>query len=180
MQWFLDHNKDVAEHVDTSQRSEGGPRLLLTIANRQKLERIYKYVFDQDEFLSDHGVRALSKYHKDHPYMLTLDGRTHIVDYEPGESTSDLFGGNSNWRGPIWFPLNFQLIESMQRVHYYYGDDFQVGVPRLGSGKKMSLWTAASEVSRRLTRTFLAAPRREEGGLRRIRRFFRMIRTGAT
>jgi hypothetical protein len=154
MQWFLDHNKDVADHVDMSQRSDRGPRLLLTIANRKKLERIYKYVFDENEFLSTYGLRALSKYHAEHPYALTLDGRTHIVDYEPGESTSDLFGGNSNWRGPVWFPLNFLLIESMQRVHYYYGDDFQVECPAR-SGNQLSLWSAASEVSRRLTRLFL-------------------------
>src|SRR5262249_6157520 len=131
-----------------------GPRLLLTIANRKKLERIYKYVFDENEFLSKYGLRALSKYHQDHPYALTLDGRTHIVDYEPGESTSDLFGGNSNWRGPIWFPLNFLLIESLQRVHYYYGDDFQVEFPTR-SGNKLSLWSAASEISRRLSHIFL-------------------------
>jgi len=154
MQWFVDHNKDVAEHVDMSRRSENGPRLLLTIANRKKLERIYGYVLDEDEFLSQHGVRALSKFHKDNPFRLQVDGQTHSVDYEPAESTSSLFGGNSNWRGPVWFPLNFLLIESMQRVHYYYGDEFQVECPAR-SGKNMSLWSAAAEVSRRLSRLFL-------------------------
>ena len=103
MQWFVDHNKDVADHVDMSRRSENGPRLLLTIANRKKLERIYRYVFDEDEFLSQHGVRALSKFHKDNPYRLQVDGQTHSVDYEPAESSSSLFGGNSNWRGPSGF-----------------------------------------------------------------------------
>jgi len=154
MQWFLEHNKDVAEHVDMSRKSDRGARLLLTIANRKKLERIYRYVFDEDEFLSPHGLRALSKFHKEHPYKLEVDGRTHTVDYEPAESSTSLFGGNSNWRGPVWFPLNFLLIESLQRVHYYYGDDFQVECPAR-SGRQMSLWSAASEVSRRLTRIFL-------------------------
>ena len=155
MDWFLKHHADVAEHVDMSRRSkDGGARLLLTIANRRKLERIYRFVFDENEFLSLHGVRALSKFHKDHPFTLNLDGVTHKVDYEPAESTSDLFGGNSNWRGPVWFPLNFLLIESMQRIHYYYGDEFKVECPT-GSGKALSLWDAASELSRRLSHIFL-------------------------
>lgn len=154
MQWFLDHNKDVADHVDMSQKSDRGARLLLTIANRKKLERIYKYVFDEDEFLSPHGLRALSKFHKSNPYNLEMGGQTHTVDYEPAESQSGLFGGNSNWRGPIWFPLNFLMIESMQRVHYYYGDEFKVECPTR-SGNQVTLWNAASELSRRLSRIFL-------------------------
>lgn len=154
MQWFLDHNKDVADHVDMSRRSEKGARLLLTIANRQKLERIYPYVFDENEFFSPHGVRALSKVHQDCPFVIAVDGQSHSVDYEPAESTSDLFGGNSNWRGPVWFPMNFLLIESLQRIHYYYGDDFTVECPT-GSGQKKTLWEAASEVSRRLSHIFL-------------------------
>jgi hypothetical protein len=154
MRWFLDHHPDLGEHVDMSRHTEHGPRLLLSIANRKKLERIYRYVFDENEFFSPHGVRALSKFHKDHPYVLDLDGHSSAVDYEPGESTSDLFGGNSNWRGPIWFPMNFLLMESMQRVHYYYGDEFQVEVPT-GSGKKKTLWNAASEIARRLSGIFL-------------------------
>jgi hypothetical protein len=154
MQWFLDHHTDLAEHVDMSRRSERGVRLLLTIANRKKLERIYKYVFDEKEFLSPHGIRSVSKFHLEHPFGLSLAGQDRFVDYEPGESTSDLFGGNSNWRGPIWFPLNFLLIESLQRIHYYYGDEFKVEVPT-GSGQQKTLWQAASEVSRRLSHIFL-------------------------
>jgi len=159
MRWFLDHHADVAEHVDMSRRTERGARLLLTIANRKKLERIYRYLLDENEFLSPHGVRALSKFHRDHPFVLNVDGRSHSVDYEPAESVTDLFGGNSNWRGPVWFPMNFLLIESIQRVHYYYGDEFQVEFPT-GSGKKLTLWDASSELSRRLSRIFL----RREGG----------------
>jgi len=154
MQWFLDHHPDTHEHVEISHRTAKGPRLLLTIANREKLERIYRYVFDENEFLSPHGIRALSKFHRDHPFVLTVDGQTHSVSYEPGESGTDLFGGNSNWRGPIWFPMNFLLIESMQRVHFYYGDEFTVECPT-GSGVRKTLWNAASDLSRRLSHIFL-------------------------
>jgi hypothetical protein len=154
MEWFLAHNPDVAEHVDKSERTEKGARLLLSIANREKLERIYKYVLDENEFLSPHGFRALSKFHKDHPFVLSVNGNSQAVDYEPAESTGNLFGGNSNWRGPVWFPLNFLLIESFQRVNYYYGDSFKVQCPT-GSGQQMTLWDVAREVSRRLSHLFL-------------------------
>jgi len=154
MQWFLDHHADLAEHVDLTKRLAAGPRLLLTIANRAKLERIYGYLLDEKEFFSPHGVRALSKFHKQHPFTLSFDGQTHTVDYEPGESTTDLFGGNSNWRGPVWIPMNFLLIESMQRVHFYYGDEFQVECPT-GSGRNKNLWDVACELSRRLSHIFL-------------------------
>jgi hypothetical protein len=154
MQWFLDHHAVVAEHVEMSRRTPKGPYLLLTIANRVKLERIYRYVLDEKEFLSPFGVRALSKYHEDHPFTLSVDGQNHSVNYEPGESTTELFGGNSNWRGPIWFPMNFLLIESMQRIHHYYGDGFKVECPT-GSGHWTTLWDVASQISRRLSHIFL-------------------------
>jgi hypothetical protein len=154
MDWFLKHHPDMGEHVDMSRRSESGKRLLLTIANRKKLERICGYLFSENEFLSPFGFRALSKYHKENPYVLTIDGHSQEVDYEPSESTTGLFGGNSNWRGPIWFPMNFLLIEALQRIHYYYGDEFKIECPT-GSGVRMTLWEAAREVSQRLTRIFL-------------------------
>ncbi len=154
MQWFLDHHTDVAEHVDMSRKTPKGARLLLTIANRPKLERIYRYVLDENEFLSPHGIRALSKFHLDHPFLLRFDTQQYSVGYEPAESTTDLFGGNSNWRGPVWFPTNFLLIESLQRVHYYYGDEFKVECPT-GSGSRKTLWEVASELSRRLSHIFL-------------------------
>ena len=153
-QWFLDHHPGVADHLDMSRRSDHGRRYLLTIANRRKLERIYRYVLDENEFLSPHGVRALSKFHRDHPFVLNFDGQSHQVDYEPGESATELFRGNSNWRGPVWFPMNILLIESMQRIHFYYGDEFRVEFPS-GSGQQKTLWEAASEISRRLSRIFL-------------------------
>jgi len=154
MQWFLDHHKDVSQHVEMSRRTPKGPYLLLTIANRKKLERIYRYVLDPKEFLSPFGVRALSKYHADHPFTLSIDGQSHSVSYEPGESSTDLFGGNSNWRGPVWFPMNFLLIESIQRIHHYYGDNFKVEFPT-GSGQVKTLWEVASDLSRRLSHIFL-------------------------
>jgi len=154
MNWFLGHNRDVRDHVDMSCKTEHGSRLLLTIANRKKLERIYRYMLDETEFLSPHGVRALSKFHAANPFVLSVDGQTSFVDYEPAESTSDLFGGNSNWRGPVWFPMNFLLIEALQRIHHYYGDEFKVECPA-GSGTQMTLWGAASEISRRLSHIFL-------------------------
>jgi hypothetical protein len=154
MEWFLNHHKDVAMHVDMSRRSDKGARLLLTIANRSKLERIYRYVLDEKEFLSPYGIRALSKFHDEHPFILSVDGAKASVDYEPAESSTDMFGGNSNWRGPVWFPLNFLLIESMQRIHYYYGDEFKVECP-VGSGHQASLWDISTELSRRMTHIFL-------------------------
>ncbi|MGH9683674.1 MAG: MGH1-like glycoside hydrolase domain-containing protein [Candidatus Acidiferrales bacterium] len=154
MEWFLVHHPDVAQHVDMSRRTDKGVRLLLTIANRQKLERIYRYLLDENEFLSPYGIRALSKYHRDHPFDVHVNGSTYSVDYEPGESTTDMFGGNSNWRGPVWFPMNFLLIESLQRIHYYYGDEFKVECP-VRSGQKKTLWEVSCEISRRLTRIFL-------------------------
>jgi len=154
MQWFLDHHPDLGEHVDMSQRTARGTRLLLTIANRKKLERIYRYVFDENEFLSPYGVRALSKCHGEHPFVIHHDGQGYAVDYEPAESTTALFGGNSNWRGPVWFPMNFLLIESLQRIHFYYGNEFKVEYPT-GSGQQRTLWGAATEISQRLTHIFM-------------------------
>jgi hypothetical protein len=155
MQWFLDHHPDVRDHVDMSQQTKHGPRLLLSIANRAKLERIYRYVFDENEFLSEHGVRALSKYHLQNPFEIRdREGITHGVDYEPAESTTDLFGGNSNWRGPVWFPMNFLLIEALQRVHFYYGEGFKVEYPT-GSGQQKTLWQASAALSKRLSHIFL-------------------------
>jgi hypothetical protein len=159
MEWFLNHHPDVAEHVDMSRVTPRGPRLLLTIANRTKLERIYRYMLDEKEFFSPYGIRSLSKFHLEHPFELAVDGRRNSVKYEPGESSSDVFGGNSNWRGPVWFPMNILLIESMQRVHYYYGDEFKVECPT-GSGQKKTLWNIAGELSRRLSGIFV----RHDGG----------------
>jgi len=154
MQWFIDHSPELAGHIDMSQQTKDGPRRLLSIVNRERLVRVLRYMLDESEFLSPHGVRALSKFHQEHPYTLHLDGYTHTVDYEPAESTTAMFGGNSNWRGPVWFPMNFLLIESLQKFHYYFGDPLKVEFPT-GSGQPATLWEVTSEISRRLTRLFL-------------------------
>jgi hypothetical protein len=118
------------------------------------MKRILKRMLDENEFLSEYGIRALSKYHEQHPYELFVDGVRFGVEYTPGESVTGLFGGNSNWRGPIWMPLNYLIIESLQRFHYYYGDEFKIECPT-GSGQYLSLDEVANEISRRLSNLFL-------------------------
>jgi hypothetical protein len=111
-------------------------------------------MLDENEFLSPYGIRSLSKVHAKNPYMLRFDDTEHMVDYEPAESTSNLFGGNSNWRGPIWVQMNFMLIEALQRYDFYYGSDLKVECPT-GSGKMMTLWEVSQEISRRISHIFL-------------------------
>jgi hypothetical protein len=126
-------------------------------------------MLDEREFLSPHGIRALSRAHLEHPYRLQLDGADQIVDYEPGESTNALFGGNSNWRGPVWFPINYLIIESLQKFDYYFGSAFTVECPT-GSGRKMTLWEVTTELSQRLSSIFLRRDGRRPvfGGLERF------------
>jgi len=163
MQWFLDNMPSFAPRVDCSQSSPNGVRRLLSLVDCKQLVRILGYMVNTDEFLSPHGIRAMSKYHSAHPYILSVNGNEYRVDYEPGESQSGLFGGNSNWRGPIWFPTNFLMIESLQKFHHYYGDDFHVECPT-GSGQQRSLWEVSAELSRSLTHIFL----RDENGRRPV------------
>src|SRR5699024_10942395 len=111
-------------------------------------------MLDENEFLSPYGIRSLSKYHKDHPYSLTLDGHEYSISYQPGESQTGMFGGNSNWRRPVWFPLNYLMIESLQKYDYYYGNDFTIEFPT-GSARELPLWEIAAELSRRLMHLFL-------------------------
>ncbi len=154
MQWFIDNHPDVPEHIEMTERSSKGVRRLLSLVNRRQLVRVLRYMLDEAEFLSPYGIRALSKYHRDHPYVLQADGSEHRVSYEPAESATGLFGGNSNWRGPVWFPVNFLLIESLQKFHHYYRGDLKVECPT-GSGQYKTLWEVAAELSSRLTRIFL-------------------------
>ncbi len=154
MQWFIDHVPHVAEHIDMSQKSEHGVRRLLSVVSRERLVRVLRYLLDESEFLSPHGVRALSKHHDEHPYVLRFDGEEYIVDYEPAESNTGTFGGNSNWRGPVWFPPNYLLIEALQRFDHYFGRGLAVECP-YGSGKMKTLWEVSVDLSRRLTRIFL-------------------------
>jgi hypothetical protein len=153
MQWFIDNHPDVRAHFATSE-TEKGLRGLLSLVNRGQLERVLRYLLDESEFLSPHGIRAISRFHKANPYILHVNGTEHRVDYEPAESSTALFGGNSNWRGPVWFPINFLMIEALQKFHHFYGDTLTVELPT-GSGRQASLWQVAAEVSRRLTRIFL-------------------------
>ncbi|MGH9351553.1 MAG: MGH1-like glycoside hydrolase domain-containing protein, partial [Terriglobia bacterium] len=157
MQWFLDHAPILSKHVDQSMQTANGPRRLLTLVARDRLERVLRYMLDESEFLSPYGVRALSKFHLGHPYVLQLDGYEHRVSYDPGESTTGMFGGNSNLRGPVWFPLNYLMIEALQKFHWYYGDSLKVEFPT-GSGQTMNLWNVARQLSHRLTRIFLRGP----------------------
>src|SRR6266404_3339953 len=157
MSWFIDHRPEFHPHLDATRRSPDGERRLLSLVPRDRLRRVLARMLDEEEFLSSYGVRALSAHHRDHPYLFASDGIAEGVAYEPGESTTGLFGGNSNWRGPVWMPLNFLLIEALQRLDWYYGHTFQVELPT-GSDRLASLWEVAQELSRRLVRIFLRRP----------------------
>jgi len=163
MTWFIENRPDLTAGVACMDEPGRGERRLLSIADADQLRRILKFMLDESEFLSSHGIRALSQHHRDNPYCLSVDGTNHCVSYEPGESSTGLFGGNSNWRGPIWFPVNYLLVESLQKFHHYLGDDFKVEFPT-GSGKMMTLWDVAGELSRRLTSLFI----RDEKGRRPV------------
>jgi len=154
MQWFLDNREDLAHLVTRWQGPGGKERRLLSLVSGARLQRVLKYMLDETEFLSPHGIRAVSRYHAAHPYVLNVDGHEHRVDYEPAESSTGLFGGNSNWRGPIWFPMNFLIIESLQRFDHFFRGEFKVECPS-GSGQVMALWDVSAELSRRLGRIFL-------------------------
>ena len=166
LQWFIDNRPDLAHHIVSGSfvpgprgaaGSDGQPLVhgrLLSIASRDRLVRALRYVLDENEFLSPHGVRSLSRFHAKHPFMLDAMGVTSSVEYAPGESVSGLFGGNSNWRGPVWLPLNYLLIEALDRYHLFYGPELTVECPT-GSGTYMTLAEVAREIARRLATIFL-------------------------
>ncbi|HEY9675394.1 MAG TPA: glucosidase [Waterburya sp.] len=151
--WFCHNRPELAKNIASMQIKGIGERRLLSITGPEGLRSVLKRLLDENEFFSPHGIRSLSRYHLEHPYIFHWDNQEYRVDYEPAESTTNQFGGNSNWRGPIWFPLNFLLIESLQKYHHYLGDDFKVECPT-GSGNRVNLWDVASEISRRLTSIF--------------------------
>jgi hypothetical protein len=153
-QWFLEHRPDLMESVAPMVTPGCHNTLILGLVRTEQFRRMLAYMLDENEFLSPYGIRAVSKYHLEHPFVLKLDGEEHRLDYEPGESTTDLFGGNSNWRGPIWFPVNFLIIQALREYHRYYGSSFQVECPT-GSGQMKTLEQVASELSRRVARIFL-------------------------
>ena len=152
-EWFLEHRPDLVKNVfPVTEPGEGGRRMF-AIVNADRLRRILSRMLDKTEFLSHGGIRSLSRYHLDHPVIQQLDGQSYICDYEPGESTTALFGGNSNWRGPIWFPINYLLIESLQKFDHYFGENFKIECPT-GSGNQMTLWDVSTDLSGRLIRLF--------------------------
>ncbi len=163
MQWFMDNWPDINEHIEILPGGGNKQHMLLSIVNHKRLPRVLKIMLDESEFLSDYGLRALSRYYKDHPYSITIAGIEHSIDYEPAESTTGLFGGNSNWRGPIWFPLNYLVITSLRTFYHFYGDDFKVEFPT-GSGDLNTLEEVAGHLSHRLTHLFL----RDEQGRRAV------------
>lgn len=152
MEWFIKNKPDLVSNCSVS-NGEEGKRKLLSIANEYKLRLILDKLLDEEEFLSPYGIRSLSKYHEKNPYTLKIDGHVYSVDYEPAESRTGLFGGNSNWRGPVWFPVNFLIIESLQKFHYFFGDSFKVECPT-GSGNLMNLWEVSLELSGRMISIF--------------------------
>jgi len=156
LSWFMTHRPGLAEGCACLEPGATG-RLLLSIVNPDRLRRILRVMLDEEEFLSPFGIRALSRVHRDHPYELSVDGVSRTVGYEPAESTSGLFGGNSNWRGPVWLPVNYLIIESLQRFHHSLGEEYRVECPT-GSGQMLTLWEVAAELSRRLSRPFLRGP----------------------
>jgi hypothetical protein len=154
MEWFIENRPDLAGNLASMTREGVNDRRLLSLVGRDRLRALLRRMLDPNEFLSEYGIRGLSKYHLKNPFVLRIDGAEHRVDYEPGESQSGLFGGNSNWRGPVWFPTNYLLIESLQRFHHYHGDAIQVECPT-GSGNLVTLDKVCQELSRRLCNLFL-------------------------
>jgi len=153
LHWFLTNKPELAKSIGVT-RQNGQTRRLLSIPSRERLQRVLRYVFDENEFLSPFGIRSLSKVHAAHPFSIDLGGERREVHYAPGESDTDLFGGNSNWRGPVWFPLNYLVAEALKRHHHFYGETVTIECP-VGSGRKMNLLQAAEEIERRLARLFL-------------------------
>ena len=152
--WFVNHRPDLTGNVACMRTPGRQERRLLAILDGDRLRRVLQVMLDEREFLSPYGIRSISRVHHDHPYTLQVNGTAYTVAYEPAESSTGLFGGNSNWRGPIWFPINYLLIEALQKFHHYFGEDFRVECPT-GSGQMLNLGEVAAELSRRLSGIFL-------------------------
>ncbi len=163
LDWFVENRPDLTANTACMKTPGQSERRLLSIVDADKLRQSLRYMLDESEFLSPYGIRALSRFHRDNPYILHVNGTEHRVDYQPAESSTSLFGGNSNWRGPIWFPLNFLLVESLQKFHHYFGEGFKVEFPT-GSGNMLTLEQVSGEISRRLNSVFL----RGQDGLRPV------------
>ncbi len=161
MKWFLEHRKDLAKQISFMDAAEHDheKHTLLAVPSIDRLKKVLRYALDENEFLSQYGLRSISRRYKDHPYVFHHQGSEYRVNYTPGESDTGLFGGNSNWRGPIWFPLNYLFVEALERYHHFYGDELKMEFPT-GSGKQMNLQEIAAELSKRLSSIFLM---REDG-----------------
>ena len=163
LEWFLRYRPDLAALVSNWTAPGRGQRRLLSLLRGHRMKQLLARMLDETEFLSPYGIRGISKYHEAHPYVFDVNGMELTVKYLPAESDSRQFGGNSNWRGPVWFPVNYLLIESLQKFHHYYGDDFRIECPT-GSGKFMTIAGVAHELAMRLARLFL----RDDGGRRPV------------
>ena len=161
LEWYLANRPDLAGLISRWEEPGAGSRRVIALTRGHRMKCLLRRMLDPNEFLSEYGIRSVSKFHQDHPYVLDVHGEQKVVNYEPGESQTNLFGGNSNWRGPIWFPINYLLIESLQKFHHYYGDDFKVECPT-GSGRFVSLDEVANELSNRMIKIWL----RDEKGER--------------
>ena len=169
IEWLCKHRPHLAENLAAAEIPGYGSAHLFAMPTKERLQSVLRYMLDENEFLSPHGIRSISKVHET-PYELNIGGQNFSIQYAPAESRSGLFGGNSNWRGPIWFPINYLLIESLRKYHRYYGDDFQVECPT-GSGNMMNLKEVAHELSQRLTHIFLRNEQDQRpvfGGLERF------------
>ncbi|MGN6392363.1 MAG: MGH1-like glycoside hydrolase domain-containing protein [Gemmatimonadales bacterium] len=157
LNWFLTNRPELAGQIACMhpRRAETGVHRLLAIPSRERLERVLRYLLDEREFLSPYGIRSVSRVHRGHPYEIDVQGTVHQGAYDPGESSTGLFGGNSNWRGPVWFPLNYLIFEALERFDHFYGDDFRVECP-VGSGRMLTLQQVAAELARRLSTLVLA------------------------
>ena len=172
LEWFLNYRKDLANLVSRWHEPGIGDLRLLSLLRGHRMKKLLKRMLDETEFLSDYGVRSLSRFHKENPYVFHANGMEFHVTYQPAESDSGLFCGNSNWRGPIWFPINYLIIESLQKFHHYYGDDFKIEYPT-GSGNFVTILDIANELSKRLTRIFL----KDENGKRPVFEYNKKIQT---
>jgi len=165
LEWYLAYRPDLASLVSRWHEPGMHETRLLAITRGHRMKCLLRRMLDPEEFLSDYGIRSVSKYHRDRPYRLTIQGQEKIVNYEPAESQTGIFGGNSNWRGPVWFPINYLLIESLQQFHHYYGDEFKVECPTR-SGTYLTLKEVANELSKRLIKLWLRNEKGERPFLR--------------
>jgi Glycosyl hydrolase family 63 C-terminal domain len=170
LNWFIENRPDLTRDVACMRTPGAGERRLLAIAHRERLEKVLKVMLDENEFLSDYGIRSLSKFHGENQYILPIDGKQYRVAYEPAESCSGFFGGNSNWRGPVWFPVNYLIIESLQKFHHYFGDELKVEFPT-GSNNYLNLWEVAAQLSKRLSGIFLLDENGDRPALKMTEKF---------